>query len=74
MTKGQLDLLLQARDSLNAARLLHSQGYHGFAASRAYYYVMFYVAEALLVGEGLSFSKHSAVVSAFGQHLVRPGR
>ena len=35
---------------------------------------MFYVAEALLEGEGLSFSKHSEVVGAFGLHFAKPGR
>ena len=37
MTEDQADLLLTARDSLAAAKLLQSQGYYGFAASRAYY-------------------------------------
>lgn len=35
---------------------------------------MFYVAEAFLEGEGLSFSKHSAVIAAFGQYFARTGR
>ena len=35
---------------------------------------MFYVAEAILLGEGLTFSKHSAVIAAFGEHFVKPGR
>jgi len=35
---------------------------------------MFYVAEAFLEGEGLSFSKHAAVISAFGKHMVRSGK
>jgi uncharacterized protein (UPF0332 family) len=35
---------------------------------------MFYVAEAFLEGEGLSFSSHSAVISAFGQYFARTGR
>jgi len=35
---------------------------------------MFYLAEALLDQEGLSFSKHAAVISAFGQYLARPGK
>ncbi len=35
---------------------------------------MFYLAEALLLVEGLSFSKHSAVIAAFGRHFVRTGR
>jgi uncharacterized protein (UPF0332 family) len=32
---------------------------------------MFYVAQAFLAGEGLSFSKHSAVIAAFGQHFAK---
>ncbi|BFU96895.1 MAG: hypothetical protein NTNFB02_36170 [Nitrospira sp.] len=29
--------------------------------------------EALLLGQGLSFSKHSAVLAAFGERLAKPG-
>lgn len=67
-----LELVDKARESLAAAELLERQGYHDFAASRGYY-AMFYLAEAVLLSMGLSFSKHSAVVAAFGQHLVQPG-
>lgn len=35
---------------------------------------MFYIAEAFLEGEGMSFSKHSAVISAFGQYFANTGR
>ena len=72
MTPDQRDLLIQAVDSLKAARLLNAQGLHGFAASRAYF-AMFYVAEAFLLGKGLAFSKHSAVHAAFGQHFAKTG-
>ena len=72
MNQEQQDLLSQARNSLEAAKLLYANGYFGFAASRAYY-VMFYVAEALLIGKSLFFSKHSAVCSAFGKHFVKTG-
>ena len=72
MTQAQANLLVGARDSLSAARLLHREGHHGFAASRAYY-AMFYVAEAFLLSKGLAFSKHSAVHAAFGEHFVRTG-
>jgi uncharacterized protein (UPF0332 family) len=72
MTQAQENLLAEARDSLSAARLLHREGYNGFAASRAYY-AMFYVAEAFLLGKGLAFSKHSAVHAAFGEHFARTG-
>ena len=64
MTRERAALLRKARDSLRGAKLL--------AASRAYY-TMFYVAEALLLGEGLSFSKHAAVIAAFGRRFARTG-
>jgi len=73
MMTEQAALLQKARDSLRAARLLETESLHDFAVSRAYY-VMFYVAEALLLGEGLACSKHSAVIAAFGQHFSKAGR
>jgi len=72
MMPEQADLLRQAFDSLAAAKILDAQGYHGFAASRAYY-TMFYIAEALLLGQGLAFSRHSAVHAGFGEHFVKTG-
>ena len=73
MTSAQLNLLLKADQSLSAARLMLDGGYPEYAASRAYY-TMFYIAEAFLEGEALSFSKHSAVISAFGREFARTGR
>ena len=73
MTEDQMDLLKKARDSLAAARLLLNGGYPAFAISRAYY-TMFYVAEAFLEGEEMAFSKHSAVIAAFGQHFAHTGK
>lgn len=73
MTEDQAELLKKAEESLAAARLLLNEGYADYAASRAYY-TMFYVAEALLEGENLSFSKHSAVIAALGQHFARTGK
>jgi uncharacterized protein (UPF0332 family) len=32
---------------------------------------MFYIAEAFLEGKGLSFSKHSAVIAAFGREFAK---
>jgi uncharacterized protein (UPF0332 family) len=72
MMKEQRDLLLKAKNSLLAARVLRDSGFPDFAASRAYY-TMFYVAEAFLVGKELAFSKHSAVHAAFGQHFCKTG-
>ncbi|MBW4659807.1 MAG: HEPN domain-containing protein [Drouetiella hepatica Uher 2000/2452] len=72
MTPEQRALLQKAYRSLDAAELLNQQNMPEFAASRAYY-TMFYVAEAFLEGKGLSFSKHSAVISAFGREFVKAG-
>lgn len=35
---------------------------------------MFYIAEAFLSGEGLSFSSHAAVIGAFGREFARTNR
>jgi uncharacterized protein (UPF0332 family) len=72
MSPEQEALLKKAHDSLRGARLLAREGLHDFAASRAYY-TMFYVAESLLLGEGLSFSKHTAVIAALGRRFARTG-
>jgi uncharacterized protein (UPF0332 family) len=72
MMAEQKDLLIQARASAEAAGLLLREGYPNFAASRAYY-AMFYVAEALLLGRGLAFSKHGAIHAAFGKEFVKTG-
>lgn len=72
MIPEQAALLRKAQDSLRAARLLADQQLYDFAVSRAYY-AMFYVAQAFLLGEGLSFSKHSAVIAAFGQQFAKTG-
>jgi len=73
MTQEQSALIRKAQESLNAARVLLEREYYGFAVSRAYY-SMFYIAQTFLLGEGLSFSKHSAVISAFGQRFVKTGQ
>jgi len=73
MIKEQEYLLIKAQRSLNAAKELNQKDYPEFATSRAYY-AMFYVAEALLLQEDLSFSSHSAVISAVGKHLVKSNK
>ena len=64
--------LAKAEESIAAAKVLLEQFDCGFSASRAYY-AMFYAAEALLLSRGLSYSRHSAVVAAFGREFVKPG-
>lgn len=72
MTAEPEALVEKGRRSLEAARRLLAAGDYDFAASRAYY-AMFYLAEALLLARNLAFSKHSAVIAAFGQHFVKTG-
>jgi uncharacterized protein (UPF0332 family) len=72
MTPDQQSLIRKARSSLAAAQLLLQEGYSEFAAARAYY-TMFYLAQAFLLNLGLSFSKHSAVIAAFGREFVKSG-
>ena len=73
MTDEQRELVLKAQQSLEAAKLLLSKDFTDYSISRAYY-SMFYVAQAFLAGEGLAFSKHSAVISAFGREFAKPQR
>jgi uncharacterized protein (UPF0332 family) len=73
MTRDQAALLRKARENITAARLLAEKRLYDVAVSRAYY-AMFYLAEALLLGDGLAFSKHSAVTSAFGQQFAKTDR
>jgi uncharacterized protein (UPF0332 family) len=72
LTDEQRELLAHAEDSIGAAKVLLESGYPGFSASRSYY-AMFYVAEMLLLDRGLSFSKHSTVIAAFGVHYAKTG-
>ena len=73
MNSAQLELMVQARDNIKAAKLLLENAYPDVAASRAYY-AMFYIAEAFLEGDELAFSKHSAVIAAFGELFARTKR
>jgi uncharacterized protein (UPF0332 family) len=70
MKEEAAGLRSKANRSIAAAATLLQTGDPDFAASRAYY-AMFYIAEALLLSRGLSFSKHTAVQAAFGKHFVK---
>ena len=72
MTPEQRGLLQKARRNIRSARLLLADGDCDTAISRAYY-AMFYRAEALLLSKGLAFSKHSAVIAAFGREFAKAG-
>lgn len=62
----------RAQRDLQATQSNLEQGFHEVAISRAYY-AMFYAASALLASKGIARSKHSGVVSAFGEHFVKTG-
>jgi uncharacterized protein (UPF0332 family) len=72
MNADQEALLKKAEESIRAARLLTQEALPDFAIARAYY-AMFYLAQALLNGKGLTFSKHGSTLSAFGLHFVKSG-
>ena len=72
MTSEQEGLLQKASRNIRSAKLLVGDGDFDTAVSRAYY-AMFYVAEALLLSKGLAYSKHSAVIAAFGREFARAG-
>ena len=72
MTLQQEGLLQKAARRIRSARVLVAEGDYDSAVSRAYY-AMFYVAEALLLSKGLAYSKHSAVIAAFGKELAKEG-
>ena len=65
-------LLAKAARAIEAAKTLLETGSADFAAGRAYY-AMFYIAEALLLEKGLSYSKHSAVHASFGKMYAKEG-
>jgi len=69
----QQQLIIKAEDSLRAAKLLLESKLYDVAVSRAYY-AMFYVAEAFLLSQNFSFSKHAAVISKFGEYFAKTGQ
>lgn len=65
-----LELLRKAKESVEAAKNLFEDGFYDFSASRSYY-AMFYTTEAILLTKNLSYSKHSAIIGAFGREFVK---
>lgn len=69
LSKKLKTIMSKARDSLVVAKQLHIENHYNHAASRAYYAV-FHALQAILLTKGLSFSKHSAVLSAFNKEFI----
>jgi hypothetical protein len=66
-------MLEKARRSLAAASAQLERGEPEFASGRAYYAV-FHAMQAALLTQGLTFAKHSGVISAFAQHFLKTDR
>ena len=65
-------IMTKGRESLEVAKQLHNQNHFNDAVSRVYYAV-FHSLQAILLTKKLSFSRHSAVLSAFNREFVRGG-
>lgn len=65
-------MMEKTMDSLEVAKQLHNLSHYNDTASKAYYAV-FHSLQAILLTKGLSFSKHSAVLSAFNKGFIYSG-
>lgn len=65
-------LIQRATRYLQSAEMLLKEKDYESSVSRTYY-AMFYSAEAILLSRNLSFSSHKGIISAFGEHFVKPG-
>ena len=70
--KAVLVYLDGAREALRSAKFNLDGGFYGVAVNRAYY-AFFYAATALLLTLNITRNKHSGVLAAFREHLVKPG-
>ena len=61
-----------ADESYDVAKVLIDMGHPRFSAAQSYY-TIFYLAQALLLTKELTFSKHSAVVAAYGKEFAKTG-
>jgi uncharacterized protein (UPF0332 family) len=61
-----------ADESHEAAKVLINNGFFRFSAAQSYY-TIFYLAQAILLSKGSTFSSHSAVVAAYGKEFAKTG-
>lgn len=61
-----------ADESHDAAKVLIDKGFVRFSAAQSYY-TIFYLAQAMLLSKGLTYSSHSAVVAAYGREFAKTG-
>ena len=61
-----------ADESHEVAKTLMDSEHIRFSAAQSYY-TIFYLAQALLLSKGLTFSSHSAVIAAYGKEFAKTG-
>ncbi len=66
------DFIGKAEKFITTAEHALDIGDYDSCVSRSYY-AMFFVAEAVLLTQGLTASSHKGVISLFGEHFVKPG-
>jgi uncharacterized protein (UPF0332 family) len=73
MSKAGIQYYLNLADeSHEVARVMIETGHVRFSAAQSYY-TIFYLAQALLLTKGLTYSSHSAVVAAYGKEFSKTG-
>jgi uncharacterized protein (UPF0332 family) len=73
MITAEIEHLLKLADeSYAVAKALVDMGHPRFSAAQTDY-TIFYLAQAMLMTKGLTFSKHSAIVAAYGKEFAKAG-
>ena len=72
MTEEAQQHFRKAADCVEDSQILLDNDRLAAAVARAYY-AMFHAATAVLVAKGIKRSSHHGILSAFGEHLVKPG-
>lgn len=73
MLKEQIEKIIKkTHRALKSARDNFNQGDFETASSKAYYAV-FHIMQAVLLLKGLTYSKHSGVISAFSKEFIKTG-
>ena len=72
MTEETQQHFRKAADCVEDSQILLDNDRLAAAVARAYY-AMFHAATAVLAAKGIKRSSHHGILSAFGEHLVKPG-
>lgn len=68
--KQQIKAVVEkAHRSLEVAKILYSK--ENFESASRAYYAVFHMMQAALLTKGISYSKHSGVISGFSEHFIK---